>query len=231
MPTTARDLRTLAERAGRQLADAPAEQIVRWAADTFGPRWVVAASMTDTILVHLASQVVPGVQVLFIDTGHHFPETLATRDEVADWYHVRLSTVIPRLSGPDQDAAYGPRLWQRDPDHCCALRKVEPLDRALADVDAWASGARRHDSPTRADLPMIGWDARRGKVKLNPLAAWTEAQAHAYAAEHLIVLNPLLHAGYPSIGCAPCTRPVAPREDPRSGRWPDTSKTECGIHR
>jgi phosphoadenosine phosphosulfate reductase len=166
-----------------------------------------------------------------IDTGLHFPETLATRDRVGEEYEVRLRTVTPHLSLAEQEAAHGPQLWRRDPDACCALRKVQPLERVLADYDAWASGARRDDATTRASLPVVGFDARRGKVKINPLAAWSEADVQEYTARHWIVLNPLLHQGYPSIGCAPCTRPVAPGADPRSGRWPDTTKTECGIHR
>jgi phosphoadenosine phosphosulfate reductase len=230
MTTAAVGLRALAERAGTELADAPAEEVLRWAVETFGDRWVVAASMEDTVLVHLASQVAAGVEVLFIDTGYHFPETLATRDEAADWYHIRLHTVTPQLTVAEQDAVHGPDLWRRDPDRCCALRKVEPLGRALAGFDAWASGIRRDDAPTRTRIPVVGWDARRNLVKINPLARWTEADAQAYAAEHLIVLNPLLQRGYASIGCAPCTRPVPPGADRRSGRWPDTSKTECGIH-
>lgn len=231
MAPTGAELRALAERAAADLAHATAADVVAWAAETFGERWAITASMTDTVLAHLASRVAPGVTVLFIDTGYHFPETLATRDDIADWYAIRIRTLTPLLEVEDQDARYGPRLWERDPDLCCALRKVEPLERALADYDAWASGARRDDSPSRANLPVVSWDADRGKVKINPLARWTEADAQAYAARHYITLNPLLHQGYPSIGCAPCTRPVAPGADPRSGRWPDTSKTECGIHR
>jgi phosphoadenosine phosphosulfate reductase len=231
-------LRALADDGAARFAQAPVGvppeettlRILRWAAETFGCRWAVAAAMADTVLVHLASRAAPGADVIFLDTGYHFADTLGTRDEAASRYDIRLINAIPVRSVAEQDAELGPRLFERDPDRCCALRKVEPLDRALNDYDAWASGARREESPTRADLPLVGWDSRRGKIKMNPLAWWTETDLQDYTARHGLVLNPLLHAGYPSIGCEPCTRRVAPGEHIRSGRWPNTDKTECGIH-
>lgn len=219
-----------ARRADADLVDASAEEVLTWAANTYGSRLVVAASMGDTVLVHLASRIAPGVTVLFLDTGYHFPETMGTRDEVALTYDVRLVTVVPQQSVAEQDAEYGPRLHDRDPDLCCRLRKVDPLNKALGDFDAWVTGLRRDDAPTRTTIPVVSWDDRRGKVKINPLARWDEETAHSYAERHGVVLNPLLHEGYPSIGCAPCTRRVAPGEHSRSGRWPETAKTECGIH-
>jgi phosphoadenosine phosphosulfate reductase len=225
------DLEQLARRAGRELDAAPAQDIVRWAVQTFSARLAVTSSMQDAVLVHLVSHLTPGVDVLFLDTGYHFAETLGTRDALAATYTVNLITLRPRQTVAEQDASYGPRLHDRDPDRCCALRKIAPLDRALARYDAWATGLRRAQSPTRAAAPVVSYDAARGKVKIAPIAAWSDADVENYIAEHGILVNPLRSAGYPSIGCAPCTRAVAVGDDPRAGRWAGLAKTECGIHR
>jgi len=224
------DHRTRAVEAGRRLEQASPQEVLRWAASTFGDRFVVSTSMGDGVLASLAGSVAPGVDVLFLDTGYHFPETLGTRDAVAQVYDVRVRTVLPLLAVAEQDAEHGPELWRRDPDACCALRKVEPLGRALEGYDAYATGIRRDESPTRAGTPVVEWDERRGKVKVNPLARWTQDDVDAYVAEHGILVNPLQHDGYPSIGCAPCTRRVGEGEDVRAGRWAGTPKTECGLH-
>ncbi|MGH3701370.1 MAG: phosphoadenylyl-sulfate reductase [Pseudonocardiaceae bacterium] len=224
-------LAQLAQQAGRELAAAPAQKILRWAVHTFGARFAVASSMQDAVLVHLASQVAPGVDVLFLDTGYHFAETLGTRDAVAASYEVNLITVVPQQTVAEQDASHGPQLHDRNPDRCCKLRKVAPLDRALARYDAWATGLRRAEALTRAATPVVSYDARRGKVRVAPLAAWSDQNVEDYIAEHGILVNPLLTVGYRSIGCAPCTRTVAAGEDPRAGRWAGSAKAECGIHR
>ncbi len=224
------ELRELATRAGVELEGAHPEEILAWAARTFGRDLVVASSMGDEVLVHMAARAVPGIDVIFLDTGYHFAETIGTRDYYADFTDIRLRTVLPLRTVAEQDAEHGPRLHDRDPNLCCALRKVEPLERGLAPYRAWVTGMRREDAPTRTDITVVGWDAKRGKVKLNPLAAWTQAQVDEYVETHGVVLNPLRQAGYTSIGCAPCTRAVAPGEDPRAGRWSGTSKTECGLH-
>lgn len=224
------DLERLALSAGRDLEDAPAEEILRWAADTFGDRFCVTSSMEDAVVAHLASRVRPGVDVVFLDTGYHFPETIGTRDAVAAVMDVNVITLAPPQSVAEQDAAYGPALHDRDPDLCCALRKVEPLREGLAGYDAWATGLRRDESPTRAATPVVGWDARRGKVKVAPIARWTRDDVDAYVAEHGVLTNPLLMDGYASIGCAPCTRRVREGEDARAGRWAGRAKTECGLH-
>lgn len=224
------EMERLARLAGAELEEASAADVVRWAADTFGDRVCVTASMADAVLVHLASQARPGVDVVFLDTGYHFPETLGTRDAVAAAYPVHVVNVTPEQTVAEQDAQHGPRLYERDPDQCCHLRKVLPLQRALTGYDAWMTGLRRDESPTRADTPVVAWDERRQKVKIAPLARWTEADVEAYVAEHGILVNPLLAEGYPSIGCAPCTRRPAQGEDPRAGRWAGFLKTECGIH-
>ncbi|MFF4158928.1 phosphoadenylyl-sulfate reductase [Streptomyces sp. NPDC001678] len=224
------DLERLADEAGRELEDAPALEILRWATDTFGERFCVTASMADAVVAHLASRVRPGVDVIFLDTGYHFPETIGTRDAVEAVMDVHVLTLTPRRDVAEQDAEFGPRLYERDPDLCCRMRKVEPLAEGLAAYDAWATGLRRDESPTRAGTPVVGWDARRGKVKVSPIARWTETDVAAYIAEHGVLVNPLLTDGYTSVGCAPCTRRTAAGEDARAGRWAGTGKTECGLH-
>ncbi len=207
-----------------------AYQVAAWAARHFGDRLAVASSMTDAVLPHLVSRFAPGVDVLFLDTGYHFSDTLATRGIVAEDLPVTVVDVRPALTVAEQDELHGPRLHERDPALCCRLRKVEPLARTLPAYEAWVTGVRREEGPTRADTPLVTWDATNGLVKVNPLAAWTLDGVMAYAAEHRVEVNSLLFDGYPSIGCEPCTRRVEPGEDPRAGRWAGFAKTECGLH-
>ncbi|HYN55882.1 MAG TPA: phosphoadenylyl-sulfate reductase [Motilibacterales bacterium] len=201
-----------------------------WAHDEFGNDLVLASSMGDEVLVHLASEVIPEVNTLFIDTGYHFPETLGTAAAYDAVRPITLLTVTPHATVAEQDAAEGVALFARDPDRCCALRKVEPLERGMAPFAAWITGMRRADAPTRTDIEVVGWDATRAKVKLNPLAAWTDEDVVVYAEVNGVLLNPLRQIGYASIGCQPCTNPTAPGDDPRSGRWSGRAKTECGLH-
>ena len=234
VPTTARsheELAELAARAGVELEGQPAEAIVAWAVETFGERFCVTSSFADAVLVHVVSRVAPGVEVVFLDTGLHFAETLRVRDIVQRTLPVTVRSIRPRLTVAEQEEAHGPKLWARSPDECCDMRKVEPLERALAGYDAWAAGLRRDESPTRANTPVVGFDANRGKVKVSPLAAWTQADVDAYISRHDVPVNVLLRQGYSSVGCWPCTRRTPPGEDPRAGRWPLFDKTECGIHR
>ncbi|MER6103161.1 phosphoadenylyl-sulfate reductase [Streptomyces sp. NPDC001832] len=226
----AEELKELAERAGRELEDASAPEILQWAADTFGRKFCVSSSMEDAVVAHLASRVLPGVDVVFLDTGYHFPETLGTRDAVEAVMDVTVITLTPRQSVAGQDAEYGPKLHDRDPDLCCKLRKVEPLEEGLMPYTAWATGLRRDESPTRANTPVVGWDEKRQKVKISPIARWTQHDVDAYVAEHGVLTNPLLTDGYTSVGCAPCTRRVLEGEDARAGRWAGRGKTECGLH-
>ena len=223
-------LRVLAEQAGRTLESASAVEVLRWAHASFGDRFAVASSMGDGLLAHLAQRASPGIHVLFLDTGYHFAETLGTRDAVAATYDVEVRTVLPLLTVMQQDAEHGDELWRRDPGACCAMRKVEPLARALEPYVAWASGIRRDEAVTRRDAGVVEWDARRSMVKVNPIATWTQEQADAYVAEHGVLVNPLAYDGYRSIGCAPCTRRVEPGQDARAGRWAGQAKTECGLH-
>jgi phosphoadenosine phosphosulfate reductase len=213
-----------------ELEGAPAEEIARWALEEFGDGLCVASSMQDAVLVHLVSRIRPDVPVVFLDTGYHFAETIGTRDAVEATYPIKLLNITPVHTVAEQDAQYGPRLHDRDPDLCCALRKVAPLARALEPFSAWITGLRRAESATRAGVRVVEWDAKRSMVKVNPLAAWTDADISGYVEEHGVLVNPLLQLGYPSIGCAPCTRAVAAGEDPRAGRWSGLGKTECGLH-
>jgi phosphoadenosine phosphosulfate reductase len=223
------ELRDLAERASRDLEGAPAEEIMAWAFARFGRRLAVTSSMTDTVMIHLAERTAPGLDVLFLDTGYHFVETIGTRDAVQQIYDVNVINVMPELTVAEQDAAYGKDLFARNPDLCCRMRKVEPLGRALAPYGAWATGVRRADSARRASTKVVSWDKAKRMVKIAPIAAWSDDQVAAYVDEHGLISNPLLADGYPSIGCEPCTsRPMA-GGDSRSGRWAGTGKTECGI--
>ena len=207
-----------------------AREVLRWAHETFGDQLTTASSMGDEVLVHLLGTTLRDADVFFLDTGYHFAETLGTRDAYDAMLPVRIRTILPRLTVAEQDAEHGPRLHDRDPNLCCAMRKVEPLDRALSDKDAWVTGMRREDAPTRTDIELVGWDEKRGMVKLNPIAGWTQDDVDRYVQEHGVFLNPLRQSGYASIGCAPCTRPVAEGEDPRAGRWSGSDKVECGLH-
>ena len=212
------------------LEGSSAEEIAVWAAGAFGTDVIVAASMQDVVLPHLFAQVIPGVEVLFLETGYHFPETLLTRDLAARALPITVVEALPRQSVPEQDAEYGANLHDRDPNLCCFLRKVEPLAQSLDGRAAWVTGVRRIEAPTRANTPIVSWDHQHDLVKINPLVAWSDDDVEAYQVQHDLPRNPLVAQGYPSIGCAPCTRKVAPGEDPRAGRWSGTDKTECGIH-
>lgn len=227
---TPEELKVLADEAGRALEGAPAEEIARWGAETFGDRFAVTSSMADAVVAHVVSRVHPGVDVVFLDTGLHFPETLKVRDTVARTMDVNVRSIRPRLTVGQQDGQYGPRLFNRSPDECCFLRKVEPLERALTDYDAWAAGLRRDESPTRANTPVVAFDAKRGKIKVNPIAAWTQADVDAYISRWNVPVNELFKKGYGSIGCWPCTRRTKAGEDSRAGRWAMFDKTECGLH-
>ena len=200
---------------------APPSRIIRWAVAEFGTRLCLTASMTDAVLIDLAVKADPGIEVVFIDTGYHFPETLETVEAVRRRYGLNLRIMTVETQEPS--------LWEADPENCCSAVKVGQLDRALADKDAWMSGLRRAEAATRANAPIVGRDIR-GLIKVNPLATWTDQDVDGYIADHDVPVNPLLAQGYLSIGCMPCTRPVAPGDDPRSGRWAGRDKTECGLH-
>ena len=229
--TTVTDGRAIAEAGAALLGpDATAQQVLAWTAETFGEKFIVASNMQDAVLVELAATARPGVDVLFLDTGYHFAETIGTRDAVETVYGVRIVNARPEHTVAEQDTLLGKDLFARDPNRCCALRKVVPLQGTLSGYDAWVTGVRRVEAPTRAGTPLITYDEKFGLVKVNPLAAWTDEDMDAYIAEHHILVNPLVAEGYPSIGCAPCTLKPAPGADKRSGRWAGTGKIECGLH-
>jgi phosphoadenosine phosphosulfate reductase len=220
----------LVPQAARDLVNADPTEVLRWALTTYGDAFCLTTSLADAVLVDMASKIRSGVNVLFVDTGYHFAETLRTRAELVARYPIRLMSATPRQTVPQQDTERGRSLFKRDPDLCCQLRKVEPMDDALSGFRAWASGIRRDESTTRTDVGVVEWDSRRSMVKVNPLATWTQSDVEDYITANDVLVNPLLAEGFVSIGCAPCTRAVAPGEDARSGRWAGLEKTECGLH-
>lgn len=224
------DLRELAERGAAELADASAEELLRWVEENFSGHYVVASNMQDAVLVEMAAKVHPGVDVLFLDTGYHFAETIGTRDAVEAVYGVNVVNVTPEQTVAEQDQLVGKDLFASDAARCCSLRKVQPLSKALKGYTAWVTGIRRVEAPTRANAPLISFDEAFGLVKINPIATWSDEQMQEYIEANGILVNPLVDEGYPSIGCAPCTQKPAEGADPRSGRWAGLAKTECGLH-
>jgi len=205
----------------REMESWTAEQVVGWAIETFGPRISIAASMADTVLVHMATKIDPDVEVVFLDTGFHFSETLVTLRRAQSRYHLNLRVERAAPNAPD--------LFEVGTDGCCAARKVALLDRALIDKDAWITGVRRSEASTRSATSIISRDSR-GLVKVCPLATWTDEDVERYIRENDVIVNPLQDEGYPSIGCWPCTERVLDGEDARAGRWRGSDKTECGLH-
>jgi phosphoadenosine phosphosulfate reductase len=199
----------------------PASKIIQWAVDNFSPHLSLTASMTDAVLIDLAIKIDPAIEVVFIDTGYHFPETLETVERVRKQYglNLRMMTV----------GHHAEELWKIDPENCCSSVKVGQLDRALAGKHAWMSGLRRDEAATRESAPIVVRDLR-GLIKINPIATWTDQDVWGYIEEHGVPYNPLIDQGYLSIGCMPCTQPVADGEHPRSGRWAGRDKSECGLH-
>jgi phosphoadenosine phosphosulfate reductase len=227
--STTFDLSDFAIQANHELEHASALEIMRWAHESFGSGLVVTSSMADTVMVHLAEQVAPGIDVVFLDTGYHFVETIGTRDAVQAVHNVNVINVTAEQTVAEQDATWGKNLFATNPDQCCALRKVAPLSRALEPYAAWATGLRRADSRSRRHTPVVSWDARRNLVKVAPIASWSDADVADYIERNGLMVNPLLDDGYSSIGCEPCTL-RSTDADARAGRWAGLAKTECGIH-
>jgi len=227
---TEAELQQLAERGAAELKGANANELLRWTDENFGGNYIVASNMQDAVLVDLAAKVRPGVDVLFLDTGYHFVETIGTRDAVEAVYDINVVNVTPENSVAKQDELFGKDLFAREPNECCRMRKVEPLGKALQGYSAWVTGIRRVEAPTRANAPLISWDKAFNLVKINPIATWTDEEMQAYIDGNDVLVNPLVFEGYPSIGCAPCTAKPVEGADPRSGRWAGLSKTECGLH-
>ena len=204
-----------------QFGHLPASKIVEWAVETFSPHLSLTASMTDAVVIDLATKVDPAIEVVFIDTGYHFPETLETVELVRRRYGLNLRIMTVQHHADE--------LWKIDPENCCSAVKVGQLDRALAGKQAWMSGLRRVEADNRGKAPLIARDLR-GLVKINPIAHWSDRDVSDYIDDHDVPVNPLIARGYLSIGCMPCTVPATDVGDPRSGRWAGKDKTECGIH-
>lgn len=221
---------TSASRLDAELRRAHPRTILEAAVESFGDRLALVSSFgaESAVLLHLAAQVKPDIPVLFLDTGMLFGQTLDYRKGLADRLGLTgvrdLRPAFNDLAVSDPEA----KLWQSDTDACCHIRKVLPLDRALADFEAWITGRKRFHGGDRMNLPVV--EHADGKVKFNPLANWDKADLEAYAAEHDLPAHPLVAQGFPSIGCWPCTHPVEDGEDVRAGRWKGMDKTECGIH-
>lgn len=218
----------------QHLSNANLTQILEWAIRKFGEKLTLACSFgaEDVVLVD-ALQRIPGgkkVDIFYLDTDLHFPETYETRDRLEERYGIQFKRVTPALTLDEQQASYGPALWRQDPNRCCYLRKVQPLEKTLSEYDAWMTGIRREQSPTRRKAQIVEVDQRFRLTKVNPLVHWTSEDVWAYIRERDVPYNPLHDERYPSIGCAPCTRPVHEGEDLRSGRWSGFQKTECGLH-
>lgn len=215
------------------LEESGAEAVLRWAFEQFSLEEIALAcsfGAEDVVLVDMVSKLRPGTRVFYLDTNLLFPETYETIEQVRARYDVKLEQYLPLLTLEEQAEKHGDGLWSRQPDSCCGIRKVEPLQRALGGLKAWITGIRREQSPTRASARVVEWDQKFGLVKFNPLAAWTERDVWQYIHDQGVPYNKLHDSGYPSIGCIHCTRPVRPGEDPRAGRWSGFQKTECGLH-
>lgn len=218
--------------AAERFEDADPAEPIRWAADRFAPRLGLGTSfgVEDCVLVDVVGRLGLEVDVFTLDTGLLFPETYELWRRLEERYAITIRAVRPAQTVEAQAAAHGDALWTRDPDACCRMRKVEPLTGVTAGLDAWITGIRRDQTPDRATARVVERDLRFGLVKVNPLVTWTSKQVWRYVHDHDVPYNPLHDRGFPSIGCAPCTSPVAAGEDPRSGRWRSAAKTECGLH-
>lgn len=212
--------------------DATPETVIRWAVDAF-PNITFACSFgaEDVVLVDMLQKISPRTDIFYLDTDFHFQETYDTRDRIAEKYGLDFVQVKPLLTPEEQAVQHGGELWKKDPNACCNIRKVEPLTRILGKYEAWITGIRRDQAPTRANAKKVEYDTKFGLVKFNPIAAWTSDDVWAYIREHDLIYNPLHDRHFPSIGCEYCTRPVMPGEDPRAGRWAGSEKTECGLHK
>jgi phosphoadenosine phosphosulfate reductase len=214
------------------LETATAEEILSWAVETFSPRFTMATGLgpEGCVIISMLARIDPRVYVFNLDTGYQFRETLELRDRIAEKYGIEINLQRPELSVEAYEAANGGPVYKTNPDKCCADRKICVLRRVAAYFDAWATGIRRDQSPTRADTSVVRWDKKFGLVKISPLATWTKGDVWSRILRDGIPYNLLHDQGYPSIGCQPCTRAIMPGEDERAGRWTGTAKTECGLH-
>jgi phosphoadenosine phosphosulfate reductase len=218
--------------ANQRLAQAKPQEILRWAVETFFPRLTMATAFgpEGCIILHMLAEIEPRVRVFNLETGYQFAETLALRDRIAERYGIEVELIRPDTTVTEYEALHGGPVYAKDPDRCCYDRKIVPLRRAVAGYEAWISAIRGDQSPDRARASVVGWDAKFGLVKVNPLLRWTKRDVWAFVVTHQVPYNPLHDQGYPSIGCWPCTRVVVSGEDERAGRWAGQAKTECGLH-
>lgn len=220
------------ESANAHLLNSSVSEILEWSFETYGDEFALATGFgpSGIVLMHLVSRLRPETTVFYLDTGFLFDETYRLRDELADRFGLNFARIAPEITPEEQAALHGPALWEREPDQCCATRKVAPLRSFLGSYQAWATGIRRDQSRTRRNIEIVSWDQANGLIKLCPLAEWTSEDVWTYLRLHDLPYNPLHDRGFPSIGCTHCTRPVARGEDERAGRWSGLQKTECGIH-
>ncbi|MDN4093254.1 phosphoadenylyl-sulfate reductase [Brevibacillus agri] len=216
----------------RMEAKSPQDVLVL-AVEHFAGNLVLASSFgaEDVVLIDMLHKLAPTIPVFYLDTNKHFPETYETRDKLEERYQTKFIQVLPQMTLAEQEKSHGDKLWETDPNLCCQIRKVEPLTRVLSGYDAWITGIRRDQAPTRANAKKVEWDDKFKLVKFNPLADWTMDQVWAYIHANDVPYNPLHDRNYPSIGCSVCTRPVQSGQDPRAGRWAGFDKTECGLHK
>lgn len=224
------DLASIAAVGARELKNADALTVVRWAQETFAGTCVATQSMVNTALADVIDAAGADIPIIFVDTGLHFRETLETRDRLALNSRLAVLSISSPITVDEQAAGFGPDLWARDPDRCCAVRKVDPIEGVLALCEAWLTGVRATTTVERSKRNVVEFDSVRGVVKINPLLGWSDRELDEYTRSRKVVVNPLVAKGFPSIGCWPCTRSVAADEDPRSGRWSGFEKTECGLH-
>ncbi len=222
----------LAAEASAEFENQSAEALIIWAVERF-PNITLACSFgaEDVVLVDMVQKISPQTDIFYLDTDFHFAETYQTRDRLSARYGVDFIQVKPKLTPQEQAAQYGDELWKSNPNECCSIRKVQPLIDNLSRYDAWITGIRRDQAPTRANAKKMEYDTKFGLIKFNPLANWTSEDVCNYIKKYDVIYNPLHDRHYPSIGCHYCTRAVQPGEDPRAGRWAGTEKTECGLHK
>jgi phosphoadenosine phosphosulfate reductase len=230
-PMNLMEKEAFAARGAEQFEEATPQELLAYAVEQI-PKLTFACSFgaEDVVIVDMLQKISPNTDIFYLDTDFHFPETYQTRDRLVERYGIRFIQVKPKLTPEEQASQYGDKLWETDPNKCCNIRKVEPLFEVLAKYDAWITGIRRDQAPTRKNAKKVEYDYKFGLLKFNPLASWTSEDVWNYIREHDVPYNPLHDQNYPSIGCSHCTRPVKPGEDPRAGRWAGKDKTECGLH-
>lgn len=220
------------EAKAHELEGATPEEILAWAVEIYGSKFTMATGLgpEGCVIISMLAKIDPAIYVFNLDTGYQFAETLQLRDRIAEKYRMQIDLQRPELTVEQYERVHGGPLYRTEPDRCCHDRKIRVLHRVAVHYDAWATGIRRDQSPTRAGTPVVKWDKKFGLVKVSPLAAWTKKDVWKRIFDEEVPYNPLHDQGYPSIGCQPCTRAVLAGEDERAGRWSGTAKTECGLH-